>query len=91
MPGPRIVLAVVVGARDSYFTPEFHGIKKILLGFMGLGALDGEDKNPAMMKPPEGLKTGYTLKILANLKLNRPTGHQGLMRLPLIWFNMGIK
>ena len=49
LPGPRILQAVVVGARTGYLTPEFHGIKKILLGFMGLGTMDYEDKNSGVI------------------------------------------
>jgi imidazolonepropionase-like amidohydrolase len=49
LPGPRILQAVVVGARNGYLTPEFRGIKKILLGFMGLATIDYENENSGVI------------------------------------------
>jgi len=36
----------------GYLTPEFRGIKKILLGFMGLGTIDYEDENSGVIAFP---------------------------------------
>ena len=45
IPGPRIQQSVVVGARGGYLSPEFKGMKKVLLGLLGLKATDYNDKN----------------------------------------------
>ena len=44
IPGPRIKQAVAVGARGGYLMPELRGIKKLLLGVLGLGSIDYEDQ-----------------------------------------------
>ncbi|MCP4749476.1 MAG: amidohydrolase family protein [Proteobacteria bacterium] len=52
IPGPRILQAVVVGARGGYLAPEFKGMKKILLGIMGLGKIEYEDENSGVVAFP---------------------------------------
>jgi len=47
--GPRILQAVVVGARGGYLSPEFRGIKKILLNLLGLSTMDYEDENSGVV------------------------------------------
>lgn len=42
IPGPRIQQAVVVGALGGYLTPEVRGLKKMLLGLLGLGKIEYE-------------------------------------------------
>lgn len=44
IPGPRIQQAVAVGARGGYLMPELRGLKKFLLGLLGKGGVDYEDK-----------------------------------------------
>ena len=54
IPGPRIMQAVVVGARGGYLTPELQGMKKILLGMLGLGTIEYEDVNSGVIAfPPD--------------------------------------
>ncbi|WP_457553552.1 amidohydrolase family protein [Desulfobacula sp.] len=43
IPGPRIMQALVVGPLGGYLTPKLKGMKKILLGMLGLGTIDYED------------------------------------------------
>lgn len=52
VPGPRIMQAVVVGPRGGYLTPELRGIKKILLGLMGLKPVDYENNHSGMIAFP---------------------------------------
>ena len=40
IPGPRIVQSVVVGPKGGYLSPEYRGIKKVLLGSFGIGKTD---------------------------------------------------
>jgi imidazolonepropionase-like amidohydrolase len=54
IPGPRILQAVVVGARGGYLTPEFRGIKKLLTRFLGLSTIPYEDKNSGIVAFPLG-------------------------------------
>ncbi len=49
IPGPRIMQAVVVGARGGYLTPELRGLKKIFLGLMGLGKIKYEDDHSGVV------------------------------------------
>ena len=54
LPGPRIMQAVVVGALGGYLSPEFKGMKKILLGMLGLGTIGYEDVNSGVITfPPD--------------------------------------
>jgi len=54
IPGPRILQAVVVGAHGGYLSPELKGMKKILLGMLGLGTIGYEDVNSGVMAfPPD--------------------------------------
>jgi imidazolonepropionase-like amidohydrolase len=53
LPGPRIHQAVVVGARGGYLSPEFRGMKKILLNALGLGTMDYEDKHSGVVAFPK--------------------------------------
>ncbi len=52
--GPRIQQAVLVGALGGYLTPELRGMKKIVLGFLGLGKIKYEDHHSgAIAFPPD--------------------------------------
>jgi len=42
IPGPRIQQAVLVGPLGGYLTPELKGMKKVLLGLLGLGKIKYE-------------------------------------------------
>ncbi len=54
IPGPRILQAVVVGAHGGYLSPELKGMKKILLGMLGLGTIGYEDVNSGVITfPPD--------------------------------------
>jgi len=54
IPGPRIMQAVVVGALGGYLSPELKGIKKFLLGKLGLGTIAYEDANSGVVVfPPD--------------------------------------
>jgi len=49
IPGPRILQAVVVGALGGYLSPEFKGIKKILMKKLGLGNIAYGDFNSGVV------------------------------------------
>jgi len=51
IPGPRISQAVVVGAIGGYLTTQFHGVKKILMGLMGIST-DYEHENSGVITFP---------------------------------------
>ena len=52
LPGPRIMQAVVVGAHGGYLSPELKGMKKILLGMLGLGTIGYDDVNSGVIVFP---------------------------------------
>jgi len=52
IPGPRIQQAVVVGARGGYLSPEFKGMKKVLLRLLGLGAVDYRETHSGVIAFP---------------------------------------
>jgi imidazolonepropionase-like amidohydrolase len=54
IPGPRILQAIVVGARGGYLAPELRGIKKILLGFLGLSTIAYEEEHSGVIAFPAG-------------------------------------
>jgi len=52
IPGPRIIQAVVVGAIGGYLTPEVRGLKKIIIGIMGMSITDYESENSGVVVFP---------------------------------------
>ncbi|RLC06736.1 MAG: hypothetical protein DRH34_00020 [Deltaproteobacteria bacterium] len=54
IPGPRIKQAVVVGAHGGYLTPKLTGMKKVLLGILGLGTMEYENIHSGVIAFPTG-------------------------------------
>jgi len=52
LPGPRIMQAVVVGARGGYLSPELKGMKKILFGMLGVGTIEYDNFNSGVIAFP---------------------------------------
>jgi len=52
IPGPRIQQAVVVGALGGYLSPDLRGLKKKLLGLMGLGDFNYESRYSGVVAFP---------------------------------------
>jgi imidazolonepropionase-like amidohydrolase len=52
--GPRIIQAVAVGARGGYLTPDLRGMKKVMLGRLGLGGADYDDPETGAVVFPAG-------------------------------------
>jgi len=52
IPGPRIQQAVVVGPLGGYLSPQPRGLKKALLGMMGVGSFDYERRTSGVVAFP---------------------------------------